>query len=89
MVTETITAQNTYTDSIDIPADYFSVSVQGTFVATVTLQRSFNGGTTWYDVDTFTSAGEYIGQEPEGCKYRIGVKTGEFTSGSVTVRLAV
>jgi hypothetical protein len=88
-ITKEITAQNTYSDSIDISADYFSVSVQGSFTATVTLQKSYDGGTTWHDVDTFTSAGEYVGLEGEGAKYRIGVKTGEYTIGTINVRIGV
>lgn len=86
IVTKDISAQNTYSDALEIPADHFSVSVQGTFTATVTLQKSYDGST-WYDVDTFTSAGEWVGHEPEGCRYRIGVKTGEYTVGTINTRI--
>ena len=86
-VTKTITAQNTYSDTIAISADLFSVSVQGTFTATVTLQKTYDGGTNWYDVETFTSAGEWWGTEPEGSIYRIGVKTGEYTIGTIYTRI--
>ncbi len=88
-VSATIIAQNTFSNSIDIPAGYFSVSVQGTFVGTITLQKTYDGGFVWYDVDTFSIAGENVGLEPEGAKYRIGVKTGGFTSGIIYVRLGV
>lgn len=87
-----IGAANVFSDAIQIsPAKgtFFNVSVWGTFVATVTLQRSFDLGTTWLDVATYTSAKEEIRQEPEGALYRIGVKTGAYTSGTVDVRIGV
>ena len=92
-VTANITAQNTFTSSIS--ASYknaqsaLNLSISGTWVATVTLQRSFDGGTTWVDVETFGSNYEARIWEPEdGVIYRIGVKTGDFTSGTVKVRLS-
>lgn len=93
-VTKTITAANSFSDPLDVQGGHenvrgggFNVSVSGTFVATVTLQRSFDGGTTWLDVATYTSPAEAVGFEPEGCLYRIGVKTGDFVSGSINVRV--
>lgn len=91
-ITQAITAQNTFTLPVAITksmGDAFNVSIWGTFVATVTLQRSFDSGTTWLDVVTYSSPIEDIGTEPEGALYRIGVKTGAFTSGTVNVRLGV
>ena len=89
MVRSSLTAENTWTDTIDIPADNFSLSVWGTFVATISVQKTFDGGTTWLAVEDFTTPGEYIGTEPEGSKYRVGIKTGYYTSGTVELRLAV
>ena len=85
-VSKTISEENSFSNSILIGADHFSISIQGTFVATVTLQKTYNE-VDWLDVQTFTLSGEFFGLEPEGSKYRIGVKTGDFTSGSVNVRL--
>ena len=86
IASKTITAQNTWTDPVRL-AGFFNLSISGTFVATVTVQRSFDNQVTWNDVDTFTSQIEDWGMEPEVCWYRVGVKTGEFTSGSIALRL--
>ena len=84
-VTRTITGQNQFSDPISVNG-WFNVSVSGTFSATVTLQRSTDNST-WLDVGTFSSAYEGSSVEPEIMWYRIGVKTGEYTSGSVVVRV--
>lgn len=84
-VTAEITAQNTFSDSLRLTGN-FNVSVSNTFAATATLQRSTDNST-WRDVNTFTSPIETAGFEPEVMWYRIGVKTGDFTSGTVDVRL--
>lgn len=86
--TKTIIAQNTFSDAIPL-GGMFNVSISGTFVATVTLQRSFGGGSTWLDVKAYTVPAEEVGSEPEATvMYRIGVKTGDFTSGTVEVRIS-
>lgn len=79
-----ITAQNTFTTPKQING-WFNVGISGTFVATVTAQRSIDNAT-WFDVDTWTIPQEDVGLEPEFMWYRIGVKTGNFTSGTVVVR---
>jgi len=84
-VTKSITAQNTFTDPVQLTGN-FNLSISGTFSATVTVQRSTDNST-WHDVDTFTAATEEVGFEPEDVWYRAGVKTGDFTSGSAVVRL--
>jgi hypothetical protein len=86
LTTKTITAQNTWSDAVTLVGD-FTLSISGTFAATVTVQRSHDNGVSWRDVDTFNSATEENGYEPEYVKYRVGVATGDFTSGSVVVRL--
>jgi hypothetical protein len=76
-----------YTDEVALRGR-FNVTVSGTFVATVTLQRSYDGGATWHDRKVYTSAADEVLEETEyGVLYRIGIKTGEFTSGSVDVRI--
>lgn len=81
-----ISAQNTFTEP-EIIEGPFNASIQGSFPSTtVTVQRSTNK-TDWYDVDTFTSAGEWPGFEPERIWYRIGVKTGQYSTGPVLVRI--
>ena len=86
IASKTITSDNSFTDPVRL-AGFFNLSLRGTFVATVTVQRSFDEMVTWHDVDTFTAPTEDYGMEPEVCWYRAGVKTGEFTSGSISVRL--
>jgi len=98
-VTATITAQNTFTDWI-VPSKqtsfgvnqkgYLNLSIYGTFTATVTVQRTFDDGTTVLDVAEYTTPAERIVEDHEiKAKYRVGVKTGDFTSGTVSVRLGI
>jgi len=71
-------------------AGRFNVSVSGdSWIATVHLQRSFEDGTTWVDVDSFSSNIEAVVDEPQrgGLLYRIGIKDGNYTSGTVVLRL--
>lgn len=68
----------------------FNLSIIGSLWAgTVTLQRSYDGGATWEDVSDFTSNKETVIEEPQrgGLNYRIGIKNGNYTSGSVNMRL--
>lgn len=80
-----ITAQDTFTTPVRLEG-YLNVSISGTFSATVTVQRSIDNAT-WMDVDTWTAPTEDCGFEPELMWYRIGVKTGGYTSGTAVVRL--
>ena len=89
--TATITAENTWTDTVGI-LGYFNFSVvaatgtPGTLGGTtVTVQRSTDNST-WRDVDTFTTSAEDVGFDGEILWYRAGVKTGDYTA-SVIVRL--
>jgi hypothetical protein len=61
-------------------------SVSTPFAGTVTVQRSWNN-TDWFDVDTFTSDIETYGYDPEEVYYRAEIKVGEWTSGTVAIRL--
>lgn len=83
-----VTAENLFTDAAEI-VGYFNVSISGTWDGTVTAQRSFDSGSTWFDVNTWTTNTEEYGFEPErGVQYRIGCKTGEFGSGTAVLRLS-
>lgn len=87
LVEKDVTAQNTFSDGIYTEGG-FNLSISGTFVATVTVQRSFDQGSTWRDVETFTAPIETYGTDPgPTVAYRAGVKTGEFTSGTVSIRI--
>ena len=97
-VTATATAENMFTDWVSptsqIPRSdkghgRLNLSVSGTFVATVTLQRRFADDSVAKAVETYTAATEQtvVDYEP-GVEYRVGVATGNFTSGSVSLRLS-
>lgn len=83
-----LTAQNTFSTGA-VMQGYFNLSISGTWVATVHLQRSFDGGSNWLDVQSYTANIQDRGYEPEaGVQYRCGVKTGNYTSGTVVCRVS-
>ncbi len=94
-VTADVTAENSFTDAIRVTGTGssrpFTVIRAGTWSATVTLQRSLvseNGP--WLDVTTYTTNGTVSfddGLDNQIAWYRIGVKTGDFTSGTVELEL--
>lgn len=68
----------------------FTVTLAGTWVATVTLQRSIGVSGTWVDVATYTSNTTIPFDDDldnQNIYYRIGVKTGDYTSGTVEADL--
>jgi len=87
-VTKSITAQNTFSDVLKIQG-YFNVSITGIAGGTeVTIQRKTGvDGDTFTDIQAFTADTETYGYEPEFTEYKIGVKTGNFGSGTCKVRL--
>ena len=84
-----ISAQNTFTPAMKIRGK-FNLSLSGTWVATVFVQRAYEDApTTWFDVQSYTANIEDIGEEAEeGVLYQVGVKTGGYTSGTVVVRIS-
>ena len=84
-----IAAANTFCPAIPMNQDAtFNISVWGIFVGTVTLQRSFDGGTTWLNVTNYSVPTEDQGHENEtGVLYRLGIMTGNYTSGTANVRI--
>ena len=94
----TITAENTFTSAIRVTGvdgtRVFTVSISNTFVATVTLQYSTTSATgPWVDSPSGTwtvpAAVAYDDTlDNQIIWYRLGVKTGGFTSGTVTASLA-
>lgn len=88
VATLSATAEDTFSDEVALKG-LFNISLSGTWAATVYLQRSFDNGSTWNDVDSFTENVENIATEPEsGVLYRIGVKAGGYTSGTVVGRIS-
>lgn len=92
-VSEDVTAENTFTGSIFVTgvgsSREFSISISNSFSATVTLQRSTDDAT-WEDVETYTTTKAItFDDELDNLQYyyRIGVKTGDFTSGQADLIL--
>ena len=84
-----ITAENQFTDAVKINGPgLVAISDTSSMSMTVSLQISIDGGTTWIDTgDTWTAEGVDTLADGLGKKYRLGVKTGDFTSGTATVYL--
>ncbi len=88
LITRSIAAENLFSDG-GIFVGLFNLSISGTWTGTVTVQRSFDSGSTWLDVMTKTANTEEYGTEPEGgIQYRAGIKTGDFGSGTAVIRLS-
>ena len=86
--TRSITGENLFSDAVKI-IGYFNISISGIWVGTITVQRSFDEGSTWFDVATWTANTQEYGFEPEReVQYRVGIKTGDFVSGQADVRLS-
>lgn len=66
----------------------FSLSIYGTFVGTVTVQRKFNDIDGWQTVATYTEPIEKDGTAAVTCLMRIGVAAvTDYTSGAIHGRL--
>lgn len=93
-VTESINADNTFSDPIRVAGvegqRAFGITIAGTFTAIVTLQYSVAEPGSWVDVTTYTTAQSISHNDDldnQIIYYRIGVKSGDFTSGPVVVTL--
>lgn len=70
----------------------FNISVWGTFVGTVVVERSFDGGTTWLPkwpdaVYSISSTITFADGEPEeGVSYRLNCTA--YTSGAINYRVS-
>ncbi len=90
-----VTAEDQYTNAIRVTGidtqRIFTIVREGTWVATVTLQRSLDSDTgPWEDVTTYATNDTITyddGLDNQIAWYRIGVKTGDFTSGTVELTL--
>ena len=87
--TKSITAQNSFSPEFVPGPGRFNFSLSGSWVATVHLQRSYDGGATFFDVDSYTANTEIEWSEAEyRVVWRFGVKSGNFTSGTIVGRLS-
>lgn len=94
-VSSSISGANVFTDSIEVEGvgttREFTIIRTGTWTATVTLQRSFDDGTSWFDVTTYTTNATITfndGLDEQIVLYRIGIKTGDYTSGTANLTLS-
>ena len=79
-----LAATGTSEGTIELAKD-FSLSLRGTWVGTVLVERSFDDGVEWGTVESFTENTEKWGYEPEGALYR--VRCSAYTSGTILYRL--
>lgn len=84
-VTASVTAENSFTEWLDVWPGHVDVGISGTWVGTVTVQRKLNSSDTVLDVDTFTSNFQGYFTVGSGQAVRVGVKTGDYTSGTVVI----
>lgn len=95
VVTASLTGADQFTDPIRVNGvggqRAFSVLVTGTWVATVTLQYSVAEPGSWVDVATYTT-NQAISFNDELDNqilyYRIGIKSGDYTSGTAVATLS-
>lgn len=82
------TFSGTGTSATIVVGGLFNFSISGIGTATVVVERSFDNGSTWKIVETFTSDAERRGEEPEilGLPYR--VRCTSFSSGTILYRLS-
>ena len=94
-VTVSVTGEGQFSDAIRVVgvgnSRIFVVDVSGTWVATVTLQRSIDDQSSWTDVTTYTVNQSAVNfndaLDNQIVFYRIGVDTGDFTSGTAVCTL--
>lgn len=94
-VTQDFSSDNSFSDYIIVTgigtARQFSINVTGTFVATLTVQQSYDLGGSWSDYTTYTTAGLRTindGADNQTIWYRMGIKTGNYTSGTATALIS-
>lgn len=94
-VSISVTDEAQFSDSIRVigvdTGRVFTIDISGTWTATVTLQRSIGEEGSWTDVTTYTSNQTALsfddGLDNQIIYYRIGVDTGDFTSGPIACSL--
>lgn len=96
LVSINITAEDQWSDAIRVTgvsnARNHRIVLSGTWSATVQLQRSVGEEGSWVDQNTYNSNGDYEnddGLDNQIVFYRIGVKVGDFTSGTVVAELSI
>jgi 6-phosphogluconolactonase (cycloisomerase 2 family) len=92
---DSFTAQNQFSDEIKVTGAgttrNLTIVRANTWTATITLQRSVSEPGTWVDVATFTTNGTATyndGLDNQIIYYRIGIKTGNYTSGTADIDMS-
>lgn len=93
LVEASISGDDQWTDPIEVVGigaqRTFQFSLTGTYVGTVTLQYSVEAPGSWVDVGTKTGTGSYNdAQDNQIIFYRIGIKSGDYTSGTLIASLS-
>lgn len=84
---------NKWTDAIKSNiGDTIIVTIDGTWAGTVTVQKKYQGTNTWFDYtqqlsSTSTNETLSITNDADGAKYRVGIKSGDYTSGTAEITL--
>lgn len=94
-VTRSVTAEGQFSNSIRVVgvdnSRVFTIDISGTWSATVTLQRSIGEEGNWTDVTTYTTNQSAVSFDDsldnQIVYYRIGVDTGDYTSGTAVCSL--
>ena len=88
-VEKEITAQNQFTDWIQITGSaLLTIRDVSSMSMTVTLQCKQEGDTSAIDSDTETGEGAWVMQNCGGLYWRVGCKTGDYTSGTANVMIS-
>lgn len=92
-VTASVSAADSGSDWLQLRGhrNFFDVSVSGTFVATVTLQRKRPGdaAAAARDVETYTAGAEPLKEFAGHWDVRLYVKSSAYTSGTAVLELGV
>jgi hypothetical protein len=96
-VTKSLTAENQFSDAIRVTgvdnSRIFDIDITGTWTATITIQRSVGEPGDWSDVSALSYTTNQNTTHDDGLDnqiifYRIGIKTGDYTSGTATATLS-
>lgn len=99
-VTQSLGQEDVYTDSIRVTGvdsgggindRDFTVTISGTWAGTITLQRSYDDPDTGFvDVSTYVANSTFVISDSADNTiyyYRLGFKTGDYTSGTATISI--
>lgn len=93
LVQANISGDDQWTDPIEVVGigaqRVLQYSLTGTYVGTATLQYSVGAPGSWVDVANHSGVGSYNdGQDNQIIFYRIGIKPGNYTSGTLVAQLS-